>query len=74
NSERLLDVPTSHTANIMTRNTLFFMVVFTPSNKLLRMSSVYKPVLALNAHLENREQKNAHARIHPPSWLLVIGR
>lgn len=43
------------------------MVAFTHSNKLLRMSSVYKPVLALNAHLENREQ----TRIHPPSWILV---
>jgi hypothetical protein len=32
---------------------------------------MYKPVLALNARLENREQKNAQARIHPPSCISI---
>ena len=31
------------------------------------MNAVHKPMLALNAHSENREQKNAYARIHLPS-------
>jgi transposase len=47
------------------------MVVY-PVGETVWMSSVYKPMPALNARLENREQKNAYARIHPSSCTLVL--